>query len=581
MEAKLLEHRAKVRAVDLLGRGESLAEGEEHLGALGIVHDHHRSLARLDEYLTNLVGDEHVELVAELHLELQSGFLLVLGLAALGERAVLSGGDAPELTAGSPRVHAPGLAPLVHPALEVLLLGGVRAKNANRADVRPPVHHDHLARQRGGLSHVEVAELRNLVGSVEVPLRHLAGDEDGDLGLVPSLALHVRRAGRANLVGDVHHLARLLARGKHPHLGHLVESGNHHRDQRLSRVVGADDVADVGVHLLDERVLRRVVRLTHGALAGGLEHVGAANLVDDVEEDPVTRGLSILPEPRGVALGGGADEVLEVRAGESRALPRDQRDVEVGVDHALEDLIRAVKVDDVHAGLSVGEGHLDHAVKAAGSDQRRVDDVRPVRRGEHHHAAVAAEAVHLGKELVDGGHLLVVALHRRRVLSAHGDRVKLVDEDDARAALARLVEEVANARRAHAHEHLHELGARAREEGHLGLARQAPGEQSLARSRGSAQEDAHGDGRTRPHVPLIIAEVGDELVHLLADHVDARDVVHVKVLLRGGAVRLRRASVHQRGTLRGVLPHIIPDDPDERQQYHRRSRVGQAPEEQL
>merc|ERR1719258_242192 len=51
------------------------------------------------------------------------------------------------------------------------------------------------------------------------------------------------------------------------------------------------------------------------------------------------------------------------------------------------------------------------------------------------------------------------------------DGVDLVDEDDARRVLLRLAEEVTHARGTHADEHLDELGARGRDEGHARLAR--------------------------------------------------------------------------------------------------------------
>src|SRR5689334_24101575 len=55
-------------------------------------------------------------------------------------------------------------------------------------------------------------------------------------------------------------------------------------------------------------------------------------------------------------------------------------------------------------------------------------------------------------------------------LPAHG--VDLVDEDDAGRVLLALLEQVAHAARADAHEHLDEVGARDREERHARFARE-------------------------------------------------------------------------------------------------------------
>jgi len=49
----------------------------------------------------------------------------------------------------------------------------------------------------------------------------------------------------------------------------------------------------------------------------------------------------------------------------------------------------------VKAGLAVGDGDVDHVVEAAGTEERGVDQVGPVRRGEHGDAAQLLRAVHL------------------------------------------------------------------------------------------------------------------------------------------------------------------------------------------
>ena len=61
------------------------------------------------------------------------------------------------------------------------------------------------------------------------------------------------------------------------------------------------------------------------------------------------------------------------------------------------------------------------------------------------------------------------------------DRVNLVDEDDARRVVLGLLKEVAHARRADADEHLDELGAGGRREGHAGLPGDGARQQGLPR----------------------------------------------------------------------------------------------------
>src|SRR5947208_517430 len=62
------------------------------------------------------------------------------------------------------------------------------------------------------------------------------------------------------------------------------------------------------------------------------------------------------------------------------------------------------------------------------------------------------------------------------------DGIGLVHEDDARRVLLGLLEQVANAAGAHADEHLDEVGARDREEGHARLTGDSARQQRLARA---------------------------------------------------------------------------------------------------
>src|SRR2546428_623785 len=80
-----------------------------------------------------------------------------------------------------------------------------------------------------------------------------------------------------------------------------------------------------------------------------------------------------------------------------------------------------------------------------GAHKHKIQDLGAVRRGNEDHAFRGVEAVHLGEELVQGLLALVVAADepggaRPRL----ADRVQLVDEDDARRLVLRLLEQVAH-----------------------------------------------------------------------------------------------------------------------------------------
>ena len=148
--------------------------------------------------------------------------------------------------------------------------------------------------------------------------------------------------------------------------------------------------------------------------------------------------------------------------------------------------------EDALAALHVGTIHDDAAVEAAGPQQRRIEHVGAVRRGDEDDALVALEAVHLDEQLVQRLLALVVAAAEARA-AVTADGVDLVDEDDAGRVLLALLEQVAHAPGAHADEHLDEVRPADREERHVGLTRDRAGQQRLAGSRRAHQQHALRD----------------------------------------------------------------------------------------
>ena len=169
----------------------------------------------------------------------------------------------------------------------------------------------------------------------------------------------------------------------------------------------------------------------------------------------------------------------------------------------------------------------DLAVEAARPQQRRIEDVGPVRRGDDDDAGVGVEAVHLDEDLVEGLLALVVATAEAGAALA-ADRVDLVHEDDARAVALGLVEQVADAAGADADEHLDELRAGDAEERHAGLAGHRPRHEGLAGAGRAHEQHAPRDpGAEGVELLGILQELDDflelglGLVH--AGHVGERD----------------------------------------------------------
>ncbi len=129
--------------------------------------------------------------------------------------------------------------------------------------------------------------------------------------------------------------------------------------------------------------------------------------------------------------------------------------------------------------------------KRPGAQQRRVERVEQVGRGDDDDVVRRAHAVHLDQQLVEGLLALRVVVRAARL----ADGVDLVDEDDARGALAGLGEQAADAGRAEAGEHLHEARRGLREELGARLTRDGLGQQRLAGAGRAVEDDARGDLR--------------------------------------------------------------------------------------
>ena len=228
------------------------------------------------------------------------------------------------------------------------------------------------------------------------------------------------------------------------------------------------------------------------------------------------------------------DELAVAAGGEQRRLVEHVGQVGTGeaggalgdgeqVDVAGERLALGVHLEDVHAALQVGAVDGDLPVEAAGAQQRRVEDVGPVGGGDEDHAALDVEAVHLDQQLVEGLLALVVAAAEART-AVPADGVDLVDEDDGRRVGLGLLEQVTDPGGADTDEHLDEVRAGDRVEGHAGLAGDGAREQRLAGAGRAVEQHALGDlGADRLELRRLLEELLD-LLELLDGLVDPGDV---------------------------------------------------------
>ena len=385
--------------------------------------------------------------------------------------------------------------------------------------------------------------LRAQLGGHAVLRDHGAGHLGGALQVVAGAGGHIVAE---DLLGDAaaHEHRQLVA-----HLAHRVEDLVLLGDgQGVAQRAAAADDADL-VHRIGLRQ-----QVAHQGMTAFVVRDGVLGLVVHHAALALGTGDDALHGLADLLL---RDDLLVAARGQKRGLVKQVGQVGAGkaggelghggqVHVAAERLVLRMHVQDALAALHVGHVHHDLTVEATGAQQRGVEHVGAVRGGDEHHGVVGFEAIHLDEQLVERLLALVVAAAQAGAALA-ADGVDLVDEDDGGACFLRLLEQVAHAGGAHAHEHLDEVGAGDAEERHAGLAGHGAGQQRLAGARRAHQQAAARDLRAHG---LVLGGVGQEvldLLHLLDGLVHAGDVgeAHVGALL-DALLGLGLAEVHLR-----------------------------------
>src|SRR2546422_1345021 len=220
-----------------------------------------------------------------------------------------------------------------------------------------------------------------------------------------------------------------------------------------------------------------------------------------------------------------AAQALDVRPGVPLELDRELLDVNPFQGHFLR-----VNLQDLMPGSLVRHGDEDDPIVAARPQEGGVHHVRSVRRPDHDDALHALEAVEAREELV---HDPLAHPAVRVEPPAVRDRVDLVEEDDARRDLLRLLEDHPDRLLALPDPLRHHLGAFDRDEVRLALGGDRLREERLPGPRGSVQEDPAGRADSHPLERLGILEghlhrLLELQLHVVeAANVPPRDVGHL------------------------------------------------------
>src|SRR3569832_2125842 len=142
------------------------------------------------------------------------------------------------------------------------------------------------------------------------------------------------------------------------------------------------------------------------------------------------------------------------------------------------------------------------------------------------------------------------------------DGVNLVDEDDAGRMFLRLLEQIAHAGRADADEHLDEVGARDREERHLGLAGDGLGEQRLTGTGRAHHQYATWNIAAELLDLARVAQEFAEFGHFLLGLLDAGDIFECDIdLILAHHASARTAEGHGPAATASALHLAHEEDP--------------------
>ena len=158
------------------------------------------------------------------------------------------------------------------------------------------------------------------------------------------------------------------------------------------------------------------------------------------------------------------DQVGEVGTGHAGGAARE----DVALDIGRQRHFAHMHCQNLLTATNVRQRHHHLAVKAARAQQRRIEHIGAVGRGNHDHPGAGLEAVHLDQHLIESLFTLVIAAAQARAaLAAHC--VNLVNENDAGGVLLGVVKHVAHTGGADADKHFHKIGTGDREKRHLGF----------------------------------------------------------------------------------------------------------------
>ena len=239
-----------------------------------------------------------------------------------------------------------------------------------------------------------------------------------------------------------------------------------------------------------------------------------------------------------------------------------------------------MNLKDIYPPFQIRLFHHNTAIKPPRPQKCRIKNLRPVRRSQEHQSFVALKSVHLSQKLVERLLPLIIAAHL--VVTALSDGINLVDKDNTRSHLLRLLEQVAHTGSPDSHIHLHKRRTAERKERNIRFARNRFCKQRLSGSRRPYEQCAFRQFRPDAGIlPRIMQKIHNLLQRLLRFFLPRNILKRNAGLFLHIHLGIALSNAHHASALRHLPSHIHEHADDKRYrkeskkhiENHHRSRI--------
>ena len=252
------------------------------------------------------------------------------------------------------------------------------------------------------------------------------------------------------------------------------------------------------------------------------------------------------------------DDVGQLRTGRTGCHTRDLLIVHVFI-HT--NFLR-VNFQDVLSAFEIRQFYRNSPVKAARTQQCRIQGFRTVGRGQQNDPVVFFKAIHFGQQLVQ--RLLPFIVAHDSAVTLLSDGVDLVDKDDAWSLFLGLLEKVAHFRSTHTDKHFYKLRAGHGEKRHVGFPCYRLCKHGLTGSRRAYQQYALRHGSSDLSVLARIVKIFHDLCEIFLGLIFSCHVVKPDPF-GGFDVDLGVALAHteHHGVAAGLVHHLLRHVPSQ------------------